>query len=106
MKGKFKSSSTKEIFGVDIETYRKWIEYDMTPEMNWSIIEIDHVKPTCMFDLSEDENLKGAFCWKNTQPFLKEDHQQKGIKFNLIDYQLQFVKAYQFLNLNDEERLN
>ena len=33
-----KQSSSRDILGIDIETYRKWIEYQMTPEMNWSII--------------------------------------------------------------------
>ena len=39
--------------------------------MNWSNIEIDHVKPICMFDVSKDEELKEAFSLKNTQPLLK-----------------------------------
>ena len=67
---------------MDIETYRKWIEYQMTPEMNWSNIEIDHVKPIFLFDVSEDGDLKLAFNWKNAQPLLKHDHQQKGTKYN------------------------
>ena len=52
----------------------------MTPEMNWTNTEIDHVKPICLFDVSEDEESKEAFPWKNTQPLLKHDHQLKGIK--------------------------
>ena len=78
----------------------------MTPEMKRSNIEIDHVKPICMFGLAKDEELKEAFCWKNTQPLLKQDHQQKGIKFNFLKHQLQFIKANQFLKLNEEERPN
>ena len=97
LNGKSKSSSTLDILGIDIETYRKWIEWQMTPDMNWSNIEIDHVKPICMFDVTKDEELREAFNWKNTQPLLKHDHQQKGIKFNFLDYQLQFIKTYQFL---------
>ena len=54
LKGNSKSSSTKEILGIDVNVYRKWIEGEMTPEMNWSNIEIDHVKPICMFDISKD----------------------------------------------------
>ena len=100
-----KQSSTKDNLGVDFDTYRKWIEWQMTPEMNWSNIEIDHVKPICLFDISKDEELREAFNWKNTQPLLKEVHSHKGIKFNLLDYQLQFIKAYQFNRLN-EERFN
>ena len=88
--------------GIDIETYRKWIEIQMTPEMNCSNIEVDHVKPICMFNISDDNQLKNAFNWENTQPLQKDDHQKKGIKYNFLNYQLQFIKAYQFIKLNKE----
>ena len=87
-------------------TYRKWIENQMTPEMNWLNIEVDHVNPICLFDLSNFDELKEVFCWKNTQPLSKQDHQQKGTKYNFLDYRLQFIKAYQFMKLNDREGLN
>ena len=102
LKGMIKQSSTNEILGIDVDTYRKWIEFQFTPEINWDNIQTDHVKPICMFDVSEDEELKEAFNWKNTQPLLKEVHAQKGTKFNFLDYQLQFIKAYQFLKINEE----
>ena len=57
----------------------------MTPEMKWTKTEIDHVKPICLFDVSKDEELKEAFSWKNTQPLLKEIHQQKGIINSFLD---------------------
>ena len=103
LKGMTKRSSTKDILGIDINTYKLWIEYQFTPEMNWSNIEIDHVKPICMFDVTKDEELREAFNWKNTQSLLREIHQQKGTKYNFLDYQLQFIKAYQFLKLNNHE---
>ena len=106
LKGMTKQSSTKEFLGIDIETYKKWIEYQMTPEMNWSNIEIDHVKAICLFDVCKDEELREAFNWKNTQPLLKEVHQQIGLKFNFLDYQLHFIKADQFLKLNGQEGEN
>ena len=96
-----KQSSTKDILGIEIDLYRKWIEWQMTPEMNWQNIEIDHVKAICLFDIYNDE-LKLAFSWKITQPLLKHDHQKKGTKFNFLDYQLQFIKTYQFIKLNEE----
>ena len=55
-----------------------------------------------MFDISIEEELKDAFDWENTQPLFKHDHQRKGIKYNFLDYQLQFIKAYQFVKLNDD----
>ena len=102
LNGKSKSSSTKEILGIDVDSYRKWTEFQFAPEMTWDNIEIDHVKAISLFDISVDEKLKEAFIWKNTQPLPKHDHQQKGIKFNFLDYQLQFIKANQFLKKNEE----
>ena len=46
--------------------------------MNWSNIELDHVKTISLFDVSKDEELREAFNWKKTQPLLKYDHQKKG----------------------------
>ena len=74
----------------------------MTPERTWDNIGSDHVKPNCMFDVTKDKELKEAFSWKNTQPLLKNIHHQKGTEVNLLDYQLQFIKAYQFIKLNEE----
>ena len=102
LNGKFTSSSTRDILGKDIDTYRKWIQWQFTPEKNWTNIEIDHVKAICLVDVSIDEELREAFNWKNNQPLLKEDHWQKGTKFNFLEYQLQFIKAYQFIKLNEE----
>ena len=103
LQGKIKSSSSRDILGIDIDTYKKWLEFQFTTEMNWSNIEIDHVKPICMFDVTKDNELREAFNWKNTQPLLKKDHQLKGTKFNFLDYQLQFIKANQFIKLNEEK---
>ena len=47
LQGKTKSSSTKDILGIDIDTYKKWLEFQFTPGMNWNNIEIDHVKAIC-----------------------------------------------------------
>ena len=101
-----KQSSTKDILEIGIETYKKWIEYQMTPEINWSNIEIDLVKAICLFDVSKHEDLRQAFNWENNQPLLKRVHQRKRIKFKFLDYQLQFIKANQFLKLNDQQGPN
>ena len=57
----------------------------MTPEMNSSNIEIDHVRAICLFGLSKDEELREACNWKNTQPIVKHDHHKKGTKFNFLE---------------------
>ena len=101
--GESKSSSTKEILGIDIDSCRKWIEFQFTPEMNWLNKECDLVEPICMFDVSKDEELKEAFSWEKTQPLLKHIHHQKGTTLNFLDYQLQLIKAYEFIKLNCQE---
>ena len=75
----------------------------MSSEMNWSKNKVDNVKPIPSFDVSNDEELLEASNWVNTQPLLKEIHHQKGRKFNLLDYRLQSIKAYQFNELNEQE---
>ena len=60
------------------------------------------MKPICLSDVSKDEELGEALSWKKTQPLLKKFHKQKGIKNNFPDYQVQFIKAYQFLKMNED----
>ena len=74
----------------------------MTRDMNWTNIQIDHVKPICLFDVSKNDELRESLCWKNTQPLHKRDHQHMGTKFKFLAYQLQFIKAFQLLKLNEE----
>ena len=102
LNGKLKTSSSRDLLGIDTDLYRKWIECQMNPLMNWSNTEIEHVKLFCKFDVFKDEELREAFTWINTQPLLKHDHQQKGNKFNFLDYQLQFITSYEFIKLNEE----
>ena len=96
LKGKTKSFHTKEILGIDIENYKKWLLFQMTPEMNFNNIHIDHVKPISSFDISNDNELLEAFNWRNTQPLLKQDNLRKSAKFNEKDNAKQFKKAREF----------
>ena len=43
--GKFKSFFTKDIFGLDIDTFKKWIDIQMTRDLNWKKINIDRIRP-------------------------------------------------------------
>ena len=75
-----KQSSAKENLGIDVNLYKKWIEWQFKSEMSWSNKEVYHVKPISMFDVSVGEQLKKAFIWRNTQPLLTKDHQQKKLR--------------------------
>ena len=78
LRGELKSSYIVDILGLDIDTYRKWIEYQMTPEMNWLNIEIDQIGVISLFDVSGEEELQEVCYWKNTQ------HLPKGIISRII----------------------
>ena len=73
---------------LDIDTYRKWKDFQMTSEMNWKNIEIDHVKPISSYDAFKDEKMRKAFNWINTQHLLKKFIFKKDLNliFSIIEY--------------------
>lgn len=52
-------------FGLDIETYRKWIEIQFTSDLSWDNFstswQFDHIVPVAYFDFNNEEDLK--LCW-------------------------------------------
>ena len=72
MNSKLKSSFILDILGKDFDIYRERIDFQMTPEMNWSNKESDQVKPIFMLDLYNKDEIKEAFTWKNTQSLPKK----------------------------------
>ena len=50
-----------------------------------SKVQTDHVRPIASSDVNNKEDLKEGFCWKNNQPSVKQDSQQKGTRFNFVD---------------------
>ena len=66
-----KTISTKDILGIGIDTYRKWIEFEMTLDMNWKNINIDHWRPIYPFDMSNEKQLKERFLLEKYSTFVK-----------------------------------
>ena len=58
LKHESKTSSTMDKIGVDVELYRLCIEFQMTPELYWTNIDIEHLKPISSFDMSKDKELR------------------------------------------------
>ena len=84
-------------FGLDINSYRKWIELQFTPDLNWdnfgSDWQFDHIVPVAYFDFNVEEDLK--LCWNfiNMRVEKLENNKNRG---NRID--VMAVKPY-FLDL-------
>ena len=52
-----KSSSTKDLFGIENELCRNRIEFRMNAGINCKNFQVDLVKPTSSFDVSNDEEM-------------------------------------------------
>ena len=48
-------SSLVDILAIENNTYKTWMEYQFTPEVNWKNIDVDHLRPVSSFDISDDE---------------------------------------------------
>jgi len=75
IQNKYKTLSSTELLGCSLEQARYHIEKQFTPEMNWDnhgdVWEIDHIKPCASFDLTNLEQQKECFNYKNLQPLFK-----------------------------------
>jgi hypothetical protein len=79
-----KSASTMELVGTDWPTLFAWIQskfqFGMTRN-NHGLWHIDHVVPCAAFDLTQPEQQKECFHYKNLQPLWKIENIKKGAKF-------------------------
>ncbi len=66
--GKNPSSFYASYFGLDIVTFRKWIEIQFDGDLTWDNFstawQLDHIVPVAYFDFSDDEDL--TLCWNFT----------------------------------------
>ena len=94
-----KNNSTMNYIGCNIQYLREWFEYNFTSEMNWenyaSYWSIDHIIPTCKFDLTnEDEKMK-CCNWSNLMPVtIYYNSSKKDIDINQINYIVNKLKTF------------
>ena len=79
---KTKYQTTNEYLGCDKVFLYNHIKSQMTPEMTFENIHIDHIKPISKFDLTKEEEIKKCFHWSNLQPLLVEDNLSKSNKWS------------------------
>jgi hypothetical protein len=94
-----KNDSTMNYIGCNIQYLREWFEYNFTSEMNWdnyaSYWSIDHIIPTCKFDLTlEDEKFK-CCNWSNLMPVtIKYNSSKKEIDMNQINFIVNKIEKF------------
>ena len=100
IKGKSKSK-TRQLIGIDFETFRKWIDFQleegMTKENYGTIWHIDHVLPLASFNLLDEDELQKAMIWINLRPLTPFKNMEKSNKVDRWLYVMQEVKAAYFL---------
>lgn len=62
---KNKSTFYAPFFGLDINSFRKWIELQFDEDINWDnfslVWQFDHIVPVAYFDFDNEDDLK--LCW-------------------------------------------
>ncbi len=107
-------------FGLDIQSFREWIEIQFTEELNWdnfgSKWQFEHIIPVAYFDFSIEDDLK--LCWNfiNIRVEKIALNNQKGNKIDVLAvkpyFEALYTKTGYFLcikilsKLNEIERLN
>lgn len=81
-----KYSRTLELLGCSIEEFRLHLESKFISGMSWENYgykgwHIDHIKPCCLFDLKQEDQVKQCFHYTNMQPLWWQDNFSKGSKF-------------------------
>ena len=77
-----KTYNTKTYIGCSNEVLFNHIKSQMTPDMTFDNIHIDHIKPISRFDLTNDEEIKKCFHYTNLQPMLIHDNLTKSNKWS------------------------
>lgn len=85
-KGIRKATKSIELLGCEIKEYKEHLEKQFKNGWNWLnhgvVWEIDHIIPICSFDLTNVDEQKKAFNYKNTQPLSIFENRQKGGRKN------------------------
>lgn len=79
-----KAAGTVKLLGADLNIVKKHLESKFTNGMTWQNMgkwHIDHVKPCSAFDLSDPNQQKECFNYKNLQPLWARDNLKKSDYF-------------------------
>lgn len=84
LKGENKSKNTLNLLGCSIEYLKEYLSYKFQNGMSWDNYgewHIDHIKPCCLFDLSDPNQQKECFHYTNLQPLWAIDNIKKSYKY-------------------------
>lgn len=77
----FKIGQTSVMLGCSLIEFKAYIEAQFYADMTWdnygSYWHIDHIKPVCSFDLTDEEQTRAACHYSNLRPLWAEDNIKK-----------------------------
>jgi hypothetical protein len=84
--GTARADDTMDLIGCSSNFLRRHMEVLWEPGMSWGNYgfngwHIDHIKPCCLFDLSNEEDQRQCFHWTNLQPLWWQDNLSKGTQY-------------------------
>lgn len=78
--GTKKSLTLEKYIGCTSKKLAEWIESQFTKDMSWenkSEWNIDHTRPCASFDLTDDQQAKLCFNWRNLTPLTEVENKSK-----------------------------
>jgi hypothetical protein len=105
---KMKKNKYYDIIGCTSEFLFEWIYFNaedyMTSSNYGTEWHIDHVIPCRLFCLSNEEEAKKCFNWKNMRPLSKHENLSKNGKLNHTDIEQQNSNIIMFYALKEQEQ--
>ena len=85
-------------FGLDIESFRQWIQIQFTQDLNWdnfaSAWQFDHIVPVAYFDFNNEEDLKLAWNFINIRVEKHDLNKVRGNRIDVIAVKTYFEELY------------
>lgn len=87
MKHGYVAGTAIESLGCSIKEFKQYLEKKFKPGMTWDNYgyngwHVDHIKPLCIFDLTDKNQLAEAAHYTNMQPLWKDENFKKGGKYD------------------------
>lgn len=85
LKVPFKERNINLLIGCSLAELRKYLESQFKDDMNWNnhgkLWHIDHIKPCRLFNLSDIEEQRRCFNYRNLQPLYAQENLKKNGKY-------------------------
>ena len=79
-----KEIKTKDLLGINLPEFCKYLEAKFKEGMNWENYgkwHVDHIKPIVKYDIKNPEELKKCFYYTNLQPLWAQENLKKSSKY-------------------------